>query len=95
MNAAAARGNVFQDIRPGASFTTGDFGKEKFGGGWATVEQLEIADSTPETNIRQMMQIVRLPPGNMSYRPYRSFWKNDLDHQVGTNDLSDFVKTAA
>ena len=28
-----ARGTVFQDIRPGAGFKTGDFVKEKFGGG--------------------------------------------------------------
>ena len=27
-----ARGIVFQEIRPGAGFKTGDFGKEKLGG---------------------------------------------------------------
>ena len=34
-----ARGTVFQKIRPGAGFETGDFVKEKLGGG-ATVERL-------------------------------------------------------
>ena len=33
-----ARGTVFQEIRPGAGFKTGDFVKEKLGG--ATVERL-------------------------------------------------------
>ena len=27
-----ARGTVFQEIRPGAGFKTGDFGKDKLGG---------------------------------------------------------------
>ena len=29
-----ARGTVFQEIRPGADFKTGDFVKEKLGGPW-------------------------------------------------------------
>ena len=37
-NVGVARGTVFRKIRPGASFKTGDFVKEKLGGG--TVERL-------------------------------------------------------
>ena len=35
----AAKGTVFQEIRPGAGFKTGDFVKEKLGG--ATIERLK------------------------------------------------------
>ena len=35
----AARGTIFQEIRPGAGFKTGDFVKEMLGG--ATVERLQ------------------------------------------------------
>ena len=41
MTVGMARGTVFQAIRPGAGFKTGDFAKKEMLGGRGTVERLQ------------------------------------------------------
>ena len=48
--------------------------------------------SNPGNMSLKTMQIIPLPPGNTSYRSYRSGNRSapkELDHEVGTDDLSE------
>ena len=43
-----ARGTVFREVRPGAGFKTGDFVKEKLGGGYRRTTLLRQFESAME-----------------------------------------------